>query len=58
MVVWQYPAEETPERGMAPGFERRFIASDIDRAVKLALAGDTAWIDQMNGAPAFNWLRR
>jgi len=38
-------------------FERFFVADDIDRAVQQALSGDTAWIDQMNGAPAFNWYQ-
>jgi hypothetical protein len=56
LVLWQYPAEYV-ESGKPPGFDRRFIASDIDRAVKQALAGDTAWIDQMNSAPAFNWYQ-
>ncbi|HEY4562718.1 MAG TPA: hypothetical protein VIJ36_07045, partial [Thermoanaerobaculia bacterium] len=54
-VVWKY---EGSFYGMeAPKFERFFVASDIDRAVSQALAGDTAWIDQMNGAPDFNWYQ-
>jgi len=53
MVLWRYPA--AAEEGKPPGFERLFIASDVDRALKQALSGDTAWIDQMNGAPAFEW---
>ncbi|HEY9420169.1 MAG TPA: hypothetical protein VIW92_02055 [Thermoanaerobaculia bacterium] len=54
MVLWRFP-EPSGTEGQPPGFARFFIASDIDRAVKQALTGDTAWIDQMNGAPAFNW---
>jgi len=54
-VIWKYEGSfYTTE---APKFERFFVASDIDRAVSQALAGDTAWIDQMNGAPDFNWYQ-
>ncbi len=35
--------------------ERLFIADDVDRAIRQALSGDTAWIDQMNSAPSFEW---
>jgi hypothetical protein len=58
-VLWRYPAGTRyhGSRGEPPGFERLFVASDIDRAVYQALSGDTAWIDQMNGAPAFNWYQ-
>jgi hypothetical protein len=55
MVLWRYPADETREEGKPPGFERLFIASDLDRAIKQALSGDTAWIDQMNADLAFTW---
>ncbi|HTG32873.1 MAG TPA: hypothetical protein VLB76_08055 [Thermoanaerobaculia bacterium] len=59
-VLWRYPAggrytsydSETPAK-----FERFFVASDVDRAIAQALGGDTAWIDQMNGAPDFNWTQ-
>ena len=30
-------------------------AKDDDRAVKLALQGDTAWLRQKNGGPGFVW---
>lgn len=58
-VLWRYPAgsygvlsTDGPSK-----FERFFVATDIDRAVAQALSGDTAWIDQMNGAPDFNWYQ-
>ncbi|HEY4595006.1 MAG TPA: hypothetical protein VIJ02_01295 [Thermoanaerobaculia bacterium] len=54
-VVWKY--EGSCYSTEPPRFERFFVASDIDRAVSQALAGDTAWIDQMNGAPDFNWYQ-
>lgn len=55
-VLWRYPATEScngceDERR----FERFFIARDDDRAVKLALQGDTAWIDQKNAGSGFIW---
>lgn len=53
LVLWRYPTDISYEE--APGFERIFVATDLDRAVKLALSGDTSWIDQMNRDPAFNW---
>ncbi|HEX3129549.1 MAG TPA: hypothetical protein VH394_19585 [Thermoanaerobaculia bacterium] len=55
-VLWRYPSTETCSAcGDKPGFERFFIARDDDRAVKLALQGDTAWIDQKNSGPGFVW---
>ena len=36
---------------------RFFIAKDDDRAVKLALQGDPAWIHQKNGGPGFVWYQ-
>jgi hypothetical protein len=54
-VVWKYP--DSLYGTEPPKFERFFVASDIDRAVSQALAGDTTWIDQMNGAPDFNWYQ-
>jgi hypothetical protein len=57
-VLWRFPA--TVQFNVTTDgaqFERRFVADDIDRAVQQALTGDTAWIDQMNGAPAFNWYQ-
>lgn len=54
-VLWRYGAEEYSSCTEVPGFERIFIASDLDRAVSQALKGDTAWIDQMNRDPAFKW---
>lgn len=56
MALWRFPSTTYNRYGeQPPGFQRLFVASDLDRAVKLALSGDTAWIDQMNGDPAFNW---
>jgi hypothetical protein len=55
-VLWRYPSSETcTSCGDKEGFERFFIARDDDRAIKLALQGDTAWIDQKNGGPGFVW---
>lgn len=55
-VLWRYPSTEScTSCGDKPGFERFFIARDDDRAVKLALQGDTAWIDQKNAGPGFIW---
>jgi hypothetical protein len=59
-VLWRYPPTEAPTEGCSgcdvkPGFERFFIARDDDRAVNLALRGDTAWIDQKNGGGGFVW---
>lgn len=54
-VLWRYPVEGSYGNESPPTLERLFIASDLDRAVSLALSGDTAWIDQMNADPAFNW---
>ena len=51
-VLWRYPV--APE-AKAPVLERFFIARDDDRAVKLALSGDPAWIRQKNGGPGFTW---
>src|SRR5262249_23634685 len=47
-VLWRYPSttscsncdEKVP-------LERFFVARDLDRAVQLALSGDTAWVEQM-----------
>jgi hypothetical protein len=54
-VLWRYPGPACTSCGDKPGFERFFIARDDDRAVKLALQGDTAWIDQKNGGGGFVW---
>ena len=54
-VLWHYPVEGSYGNQSPPELERLFIASDLDRAVSQALSGDTAWIDQMNADPAFNW---
>ena len=55
-VLWRYPGGECGTcDGKGPAFERFFIARDDDRAVKLALQGDTGWIDQKNGGPGFVW---
>lgn len=54
-VLWRYPATESCSGCDQRRFERFFIARDDDRAVKLALQGDTGWIDQKNGGPGFVW---
>jgi len=54
-ALWRDDANVSPDAG--PRFERFFIANDVDRAMKLALNGDTAWVDQMNAGPAFNWIQ-
>jgi hypothetical protein len=58
-VLWRYPPNGTSyynaEEGESPKLGRFFVASDVDRAIRQALSGDTAWIDQMNADPAFNW---
>jgi hypothetical protein len=51
-VLWRFAPAMGEEK---PGMERLFIARDDDRAVKLALQGDTAWIEQKNGGPGFVW---
>jgi hypothetical protein len=57
-VLWKYPAGDTLYSSDGdPKIERFFIANDVDRAIKQALSGDTAWIDQMNGAPSFEWYQ-
>jgi hypothetical protein len=57
-VLWRFPASPySSPRDSGAKFERFFVADDIDRAVAQALSGDTAWIDQMNGAPDFNWYQ-
>ncbi len=57
-VLWSYPARGTlfSSEGDA-SFERFFIADDVDRAIRQALSGNTAWIDQMNAAPSFEWYQ-
>jgi hypothetical protein len=54
-ALWRDDANVSPDAG--PRFERFFIATDVDRAMKLALSGDTAWVHQMNAGPAFNWIQ-
>ena len=55
-VLWRFPKERNySEPDPGPRLERIFVASDVDRAIHQALAGDTAWVDQMNADPAFNW---
>jgi hypothetical protein len=58
-VLWRYPGPGCSTCGSdeGPRFERFFIARDDDRAIKLALQGDTAWIDQKNGGPGFIWYQ-
>jgi hypothetical protein len=54
-VLWRYPEEDPRYSSDPPGIERFFIAKDDDRAIHLALHGDTAWIDQKNAGPGFVW---
>ncbi|MES1241857.1 MAG: hypothetical protein ABUT39_09585 [Acidobacteriota bacterium] len=54
-VLWRYPSTDCHGCDDKPGFERFFIARDDDRAVNLALRGDTAWIEQKNNGPGFIW---
>lgn len=52
-VLWRYPSADYNRS--KPGFERIFVAKDDDQAIKLALDGDRAWIDQKNDGPGFVW---
>ena len=56
-VLWRLPEGSPPfdTANTSYTFERFFIASDDDRAVQLALQGDTGWIDQKNSGPGFVW---
>jgi hypothetical protein len=55
-VLWRYPATNSCSTcGETITMERFFVARDLDRAVQLALSGDTAWVRQMNRDPAFHW---
>jgi len=57
-VLWRYPEGHSPyvtESAHHSSFERFFIAKDDDRAIHLALTGDTAWIEQKNGDRGFVW---
>ena len=55
-VLWRYPAATSCSScGETLTMERFFVARDLDRAVQLALSGDTAWVEQMNRDPAFHW---
>jgi hypothetical protein len=52
-VLWRFDSANAYSD--LPKMERFFIAKDDDRAVKLALAGDPAWIHQKNGGDSFTW---
>jgi hypothetical protein len=52
-VLWQFESNDVYDE--VPKMERFFIAKDDDRAVKLALSGDPAWIHQKNGGDGFTW---
>ena len=54
-VLWRYPEDDPRYQDDPPKMERFFIAKDDDRAIHLALRGDTAWIDQKNAGPGFIW---
>jgi len=54
-VLWRYPKGDPRYSDEPPRIERFFIAKDDDRAIQLALKGDTAWIDQKNAGPGFVW---
>jgi hypothetical protein len=52
-VLWRFDSSSVYSD--SPKMERFFIAKDDDRAIKLALAGDPAWINQKNGGDSFTW---
>lgn len=54
-VLWRYPKDDPRFANDPAKMERFFIAKDDDRAIHLALRGDTAWIDQKNAGPGFIW---
>lgn len=56
-VLWRLPEGTYPFDPANTNFtfERFFIARDDDQAVKLALEGDSGWIDQKNSGPGFVW---
>lgn len=54
-VLWRYPRDIIGYSTEEPEMERFFIAKDDDRAINLALRGDTAWIDQKNAGSGFVW---
>jgi hypothetical protein len=57
-VLWRYPADglySVRDASHQSKMARFFIAKDDDRAVKLALQGDPAWINQKNGGGGFTW---
>ncbi len=57
-VLWRYPADgiySVRDAGQQSKMVRFFIAKDDDRAVKLALQGDPAWINQKNSGAGFVW---
>ena len=55
-ALWQLTARRGSWSSTnGPAFERRFVADDRARAVRQALAGDRAWIEQINGDRNFVW---
>jgi hypothetical protein len=54
-VLWRFASEDLYSSSGSPKMERFFIAKDDDRAIKLALSGDPAWINQKNGGDGFTW---
>lgn len=54
-VLWRYPKDDPRFANEPVKMERFFIAKDDDRAIHLALQGDTAWIDQKNEGGGFVW---
>lgn len=54
-VLWRYPKDDPRFANEPVRMERFFIAKDDDRAINLALHGDTAWIDLKNAGPGFVW---
>ena len=56
-VLWRYPGDNPYDEASRLKMARFFIAKDDDRAVKLALQGDPAWINQKNDGPGFVWYQ-
>jgi hypothetical protein len=57
-VLWRLSTSEYCQGCGVPEVPQRvLISGDLDRAVRLALSGDTAWVEQMDRDPAFHWYQ-